>query len=92
MSIVRSNGTLVKSDFMPNDTISHPVGMGSFFICRMKSFVLLMLCSDSLNGDSTFDRCFAKYYVTVLMFDTMGLIGRSSISPLTGNLRNLCNL
>ena len=53
MSIVRSNGTLVKSDFTSNGTISYPAGMGSSFICRMKSFVLLMSCSDSLNGDST---------------------------------------
>ena len=88
MSIVRSNGTLVKSDFTSNDTISYPTGMGSFFISWMKSFVLLMLCYDSLNGDSTFDRCFANWYVSVLMFDTMGLIGRSSILPLVGNLCN----
>ena len=85
MSIVWSNGTLVKSDFTSNDAISYPVGMGSFFTCQMKSFVLLMLCSDSLNGDSTFDRCFANWYVAVL-FDTMGLLGRSSILPLAGNL------
>ena len=85
MSIVRSNGTLVKNDFMSNDTISYPADINSFFICRMKSFILLMLCSDSLNGDSTFDRCFANWYVAVLMFDTMGPIGRSSILPLTGN-------
>ena len=88
MSIVRSNGTLVESDFTSNDTISCPAGMGSFFICRMKSFVILMLCSDSLNGDSTFDRCFDNSYVAVLMFDVMGFIGRSSILPLAGNLCN----
>ena len=86
MSIIQSNGTLVKSDFTSNDTISYPAGMGSLFTCRMKSFVLLMFCSDSVNGDSTFDRCFANWYVAVLMFDTMSLIGRSSILSLTGNL------
>ena len=47
-----------------------------------------MLCSDSLNGDSTFDRCFDNSYVAVLMFDAMGFIGRSSILPLAGNLCN----
>ena len=88
MSIIWSNGTLVESDFTSNDTISYPTGMDSFSICWMKSFVLLMLCSDSLNGDSTFDRCFAYWYVAVLMFDTMGLIGRSSILPLAGQLCN----
>ena len=88
MSIVRSNGTLVKSDFMSNDTISYPAGMSSFFICWMKFFVPLMLCSDSLNGDKTFDRCFSNWYVAVLMFETMSIIGRSSILSLTGNLCN----
>ena len=88
MSIVQFNGTLVKSDFTSNDTISYPAGMGSFFIFRVKLFVLLMLCSDSLNRDSTFDTCFPNWYVAVLMFDTMILIGRSSILPLAGNLCN----
>ena len=86
MSIVRSNGTLGKSNFTFNDTISYPAGMSSF--CWMKSFVLLMLCSDYLIGGSTFDRCFANWYVAVLMFEIMSIIGRSSILPLTGNLCN----
>ena len=85
MSIVWSNGTLVKSDFTSNDTISCPAGMGSFFIRRMKFFVILMLRFESLNEDSTSDRCFANWYVAELMFDTMGLISRSSIISLTGN-------
>ena len=48
-----------------------------------------MLFSDSLNGDSTFVGCFCDWYVSVLMFDTMSLIGRSSILPLRGNSCNL---
>ena len=88
MSIVQYNGTLVKSDFTSNDTISYPAGVGSFLFCLMKLVVLLMLCSYSLNGDSTFDRYFSNQYMAVMMFDTMGLIGRSSILPLAGNLCN----
>ena len=88
MSIVWFNRTLVKTDFTSNNSISYPAGMGSFFISWIKSFVLLMLCPDYLNGESTSDTCFATWYVAGLVFDTMGLIGRSSILPLTGNLCN----
>ena len=48
----------------------------------MKSFVFLIY-SDSLNGAKNFERYFARLYVAVLMLDTIGLIGKSSMFPCT---------
>ena len=79
MSIVRSNGTLVKNDFSSNNTISYPAGMGSFFYLLNEVVCTFDVVFYSLNGDSTFDRCLANWY---------GLIRRSSILPLAGNLCN----
>ena len=50
MSIARSNGTLVKRDFLSNMTIWLSFDTSFAFTFTMKSFVLLTIYSDTLNG------------------------------------------
>ena len=58
-----------------NDIICNPLGTFLCLIISTKCPVLLMVYSDSLKGDNTFDKCFASWYVAVFKFDTIGMIG-----------------
>ena len=75
MSTVVSNGTLVNSDLTSNDTIWNALVTFLCLIISIKCLVLLMVYSDSLKGDNSFDKCFANWYVAVFKLDTIGLIG-----------------
>ena len=75
MSTVVSNCTLVNSDLTSNDTIWNALVTFLCLIISIKCLVLLMVYSDSLKGDNSFDKCFANWYVAVFKLDTIGLIG-----------------
>ena len=86
MSIVRSNEEFVKQDSTSNDTILCSFDNFCCFSPSMNSLVLFTVFLDCRKGDNNLERYFAKLYVAVFRFETIGRIGSSLIPPFTGSL------
>ena len=68
----------VKSGVASNGIISYLRISFSFLICFRNVFVLLMVYSEGSNGDNNFGKDFVVWYVTALVFNTIGQSGKPS--------------
>ena len=86
MSIVRFNGTFGNKDLTSNDNILCSLNNFYCFNSSMNSLVFFTVFLDCRRGDNNLERYFAKLYVAVFRFETIGRIGSSLIPPFTGSL------
>ena len=87
--IVSTKGTLVNSDTISNDTIWYPGGIFCFFSVFINDLLLLIVYYDWPSGFNIRAKYFAGSYVAILMFEIIGLSGKSYTVPLS---LTLCNL
>ena len=66
-----SNGTLVKSDLTSKETIWKPDGTWTFLIVVINSLLLERVYSEVLNGDNSFAKYIARWYVPVLRLESI---------------------
>ena len=88
MSIVWSSETFVNKDLASNDTFLCFFGNFSCVSSSMNSLVFFTVFLGCRKSDSL-ERYFAKLYVAMFRFETVGRIGSSLIPPFTGNLCTL---
>ena len=81
--IVSSKGSLVNSDTISNDTIWYPGEIFCLFSVFINDLLPLIVYCDWPGGFNIWAKYFASSYVAVLMFEIIGLSGKTFTVPLS---------
>ena len=76
MSIVQSNSTFLNKNLTSNDTILCSCDNFCCFNCSINSLVIFTVFLGCRKSDNNLERYFAKLYLAVFRFETIGQIGR----------------
>ena len=76
MSIVQSNSTFLNKNLTSNNTILCSCDNLCCFNCSINSLVIFTVFLGCRKSDNNLEKYFAKLYVAVFRFETIGQIGR----------------